>query len=438
MKKLITTIFSLCFILSTGIAQTLPTNTTTSFMVNGLKVIFKPTVKDVISVRMYFRGGVYNYPGSMAGIESLALKAATECGTKKYNADKFRDLADEFGVSIGGSSTYDFGNIGIDCVSKYFNQSWDLFAEAINNPVFDNAEVQLLKTKQITAINGQQSDPDQHLDNLQVQTAFEGTPYATDPDGTAQSLSALSSTDLKEYYYNLLNKNRMFIVVAGNISRQQIEEKIKATFASLPSKPYTPPVRQAPVWKENKVYVESRALATNYISAAFNAPPVNSPEFLAYRMGISAFGGTLFNELRTKLNLSYDPGAYAVSQLMSYGIIHVSTNSPKEAITATDRTLSRLKALGISDEGLKYLKGSFITSNYIKEQGSGAITANLGSAEINGGWEYADKLPQMINAITVDQINAAMLKYIGGLRWTYIGDPELAKKAEDAFSTQVH
>jgi len=438
MKKIITTIFSLCFVLGASIAQTLPTNTTTSFMVNGLKVIFKPTVKEVISVRMYYRGGVYNYPGTQAGIESLALKAATECGTKKYNADKFRDLADEFGVSIGGSSTCDYGNIGIDCVAKYFNQSWDLFAEAINNPVFEEAEVQLLKSKQITYANGQQSDPDQHLDNLLVQNAFAGTPYATDPDGNEQTLTALNSADLKEYYYNLLNKNRMFIVVAGNITRQQIEEKIKATFATLPAKPYTAPSPKTPVWTENKLDVESRQLATNYITAAFNAPPVNSPDFLAYRMGISAFGGTLFNELRTKLNLSYDPAAYAVSSQMAYGVLRVSTNSPKEAVEATDKTLSRLKELGISDDGLKYLKSSFITSNYIKQQGSGAITSNLGSAEINGGWEFAEKLPDLINAVTTDQINAAMLKYIGGLRWTYLGDPNLAKQAEDAFSTQVH
>jgi zinc protease len=68
-----------------------------------------------------------------------------------------------------------------------------------------------------------------------------------------------------------------------------------------------------------------------YYSAAFNAPPVNSPNYLAYRMGLSALGGTLFNELRTKLNLSYDPAAYAVPSQMSYGVLRVSTNSPKEA-----------------------------------------------------------------------------------------------------------
>lgn len=437
MKKTGFTILSIIIGLS-SYAQTISTRTATSFTIDGLKVIFKPTVKDVISVRMYFRGGVYNYPASQAGIESFALKAATQCGTKKYSANAFRDIGDQFGIDIGGSSTHDYGNIGMDCVKQYFDQGWNLFAEAVNNPVFEPAEVQLLKSKMITQVNGQLGDPDKHIEDLLVKYAFAGTPYSTDPDGSAQSLGAIFAPDLKKYYAGLVNKNRMFIVVAGNITRAQIEQKVRESFASLPVKPYTAPAIKLPVWTENHLNIEGKQLATNYISAAFNAPPVDSPNFLAYRLAISALGGSLFNELRTQLNLSYDPGASAVSSLMSYGNMHVSTNDPKQAVEAMVRVLSRVKALGISDEGLKYLKGSFITSNYIKQQGSGAITANLGMAEINGGWESAEKLPEMLDKVTVDQINGSLTTYINGIRWVYLGDPKLAEAANDAFSTAVH
>ncbi|QQL48693.1 M16 family metallopeptidase [Mucilaginibacter ginkgonis] len=419
-------------------AQTLNTRTASSFTVNGLKVIFKPTVKDVISVRMYFRGGVYNYPGDKAGIESFALKAATQCGTKKYSADAFRDIADKFGIDIGGSSTYDYGNIGMDCVKQYFDQGWDLFASAVNSPIFTESEVSLLKSKLITMASSQQGDPDKHIDDMVMKYAYKGTPYATDPDGDIISLTPITATDLRDYYAHILSKNRMFLVIAGNITRAQVEEKVKAFFAALPDIPYIPPVRTSPQWAENHLDVEGRELATNYITGVFNAPPINTPEFLAYRMGISGLGGSLFSELRTQLNLSYDPGASAISYLMPYGFMHVSTNSPKEAVEGMVRIISRVKSLGISDDGLKYLKSTFITSNYIKDQGSSAITANLGSAEINGGWEYAENLPAMLDKVTVEQINEAMLKYIAGIRWVYLGSPKLAQQADDAFSTAVH
>ncbi|MCJ8209354.1 insulinase family protein [Mucilaginibacter sp. RS28] len=437
MKRTFILIFSLILSASATFAQP-STRTTTSFMVNGLKVIFKPTVKEVISVRMYYRGGVYNYPKSQAGIENFALKAATECGTKKYSANAFRDMTDEFGISIGGSSSLDYGNIAMECISKYFDQGWSLFAEAIMHPAFEPNEVELLKSKVITRANTQQSDPDQHIEDMVTANAFAGSPYATDPEGTEQSILPLKAQALKLYYTKLLNKNRMFLVVAGKISRQQLEQKIRSAFAALPAKPYSPPVQSIPVWTDNNLNTESRALATNYISAAFNAPAPTSPDYLPFRMGISALSGSIFAELRTRRNLSYDPGAYLVSNKISYGILHVSTNDPQEAVSAMVTVVNRIRAAGISDEGLEYLKNSFITSNYSKQQGSGAISSNLGAAEINGGWQYAENLPQMLSKVTVAQINRSLNKYISGLRWSYLGDTNLAKQAVDAFSMTVH
>jgi zinc protease len=70
MKKIFVTFLLICGSLSVT-AQT----ETTSFDVDGIKVIFKPTLKDIVNVRMYYRGGVTNYPASQAGIESFALEA---------------------------------------------------------------------------------------------------------------------------------------------------------------------------------------------------------------------------------------------------------------------------------------------------------------------------------------------------------------------------
>ena len=74
----------------------------TSFDVAGIKVIMKPTQKEIINVSMYFRGGVTNYPADKAGIEQLALASTTECGPKKYNKDVFKDREDAFGVEVSG------------------------------------------------------------------------------------------------------------------------------------------------------------------------------------------------------------------------------------------------------------------------------------------------------------------------------------------------
>ncbi|HEY9196108.1 MAG TPA: pitrilysin family protein [Mucilaginibacter sp.] len=433
MKKIIITLSILFSGLYTASAQT----EATSFDVDGIKVIFRPTLKEIINVRMFYRGGVTNYPASQAGIESFALEATGECGTKKYSGNVYRDLADKYGINVGSEAEYDYGDIQMECVSKYFNQGWDLFAEAVMNPVFDAGEVELLRSKVVAKVREEQSNPDKRAEQLVLQNAFEGTPYATDPDGTDEVLNKLTAADLKNYYSSILNKNRMFIVVAGKISKEALIAKIKASFAGLPSKPYTPIKLQEPLWNDYRLVKENRSLQTNYINGIVNSPSFSSAEYIPYRIGISALGGSLFSELRTRLNLSYDPGTYSVMQLMPYGVMYVSTTNPKEAVMAINRQVKKVLSYGLSTEGLERIKNSFITTNYIKQQSTSSITGSLGLAEVLGGWQIAEELPKAIQKVTVDEINQAMSKYITGIRWSYLGDPQKAAEAENAFKLPV-
>lgn len=412
---------------------------TTSFDVDGIKVIFKPTVKNMVSVRVYFRGGVSNYSAKQAGIEKLTLGALGQCGTLKHGANDFKDIADYYSINFGSAAEYDFSDMEMSCISKYFDKGWELLSEAINSPVFDANELQLLKNAFVSATRQQEANPDDHVQQMVLKNAFAGTVYATDPDGTEETLNSFTPADLKSYYTsNMLNKNKMFIVIAGKLTREEIMAKVKAAFSNIPSKPYTPAVLTAPVWNDNQTTIEARSLATNYIAGIFNAPVMTSPDYIAYKLGVSAFSGTLFSELRTKRNLSYDPGATTVNQLMPYAVMTVSTTSPNEAVTLMANELTRDKGLNITANSVEQLKSSFITSNYVKLQSSSAITGNLGVAEIMGGWKYFENIPAMLEKVTSEKITEVMQKYAVGVRWGYLGDTEGAKQSKDAFAIKIN
>ncbi|HYJ91055.1 MAG TPA: hypothetical protein VEV84_07095, partial [Pyrinomonadaceae bacterium] len=81
MKFFLTFSFVLAFVFSVYPQATVPSAdaSITDFDVNGLKVIFKRrTSSPTVSVGVFFRGGVRNETVENAGIESLALNAATE------------------------------------------------------------------------------------------------------------------------------------------------------------------------------------------------------------------------------------------------------------------------------------------------------------------------------------------------------------------------
>ncbi|EHQ28526.1 M16 family metallopeptidase [Mucilaginibacter paludis] len=410
---------------------------TSAFNVNGIKVIFKPTVKNMVSVRVYFRGGVSNYNAQQAGIEKLTLEAVTKCGTTKHTADQFKDIADYYDIDLSSTAEYDYGAIGMSCISKYFDKGWDLLADAVNNPVFNERELKLVKNKMIADIKQTESSPDKHIEQLTLKNAFEGTAYATDPDGTEETIPALNAEDLKKYYTTLLNKNKMFIVIAGKITKDEIIAKVSAAFGNIPALPYEEAVLKEPLWKDNKLVSEQRNLSTNYINGVLNAPVMTSPDFIPFRLGTSVLGGVLFSEIRTKRNLSYAPGAYSTNLRMPYAVMYVSTTNPAEAVSIMTNQLNRVKKLIVSNRALNEMKSSYITNNYKKLQSSSAITSNLGLAEIMGGWNFFEIAPNMLEQVTAEQIAQVMQKYIVGVRWSYLGDENQAKAATEAFNMAV-
>ncbi|WP_026464245.1 M16 family metallopeptidase [Adhaeribacter aquaticus] len=403
---------------------------TTSFTVNGLKVIFQPTQKETISMNMFYRGGVTNLKPGQAGLENLALYAATRCGTQKYPEEVFRDMADEFGIRIAGGSALDYGSIKVNCVKDFFGQGWSLFSSAILNPTFDARQLIIEKERMIASIRNQVADPEERLEQLALQAAFANTPYAIDPLGSEQTLQKFTSDSLKQYYYqNLLNKNRMFLVIAGNLKKEELEQKIKESFANLPVLPYKPYVYKSPVFQDQQLVTEHRELATNYFCGVFNAPSMNHPDFPAYLLSINALSGRIFNEVRNRQNLSYEAGADVKVHQMAYSTIYASTSNPKPTLLAMATEVGRMKKNEISQELLDLLKKSVKRSYYRRQESASRLVEYLGEAEIMGGWELADTLLEKIDKVSTKEMFDVYQKYSNGIRWAFLGNKQLAQEA---------
>ncbi len=408
------------------------------FTVDGLEVIMKPTVKDIINVSVYYRGGVTNYPVEKAGIENLALAGAPECGTKLFSKDAFKDKADKFGINIYGSSSYDYGVISLNCISKYFDEGWSLLADAVKNPIYNEKDFDLLRQKVISGIKNADANPDSKIVKMAIASTFKNTPYDIDPTGEVNTVNNLSATTVKDYYYNtLLNKNRMFMVVVGKISKEDIISKIKKAFGDLPSKTYTAFDYHTPEISSNTLTIEPRKLATNYIIGVFNAPSFTSDDYVANSLAVTALSENLFTEVRTKRNLSYAPYAKSLGQQMPYNYMYVSTTDPKASVEVMVNEINRILTDGFSQKEFKDTKNLFITSNYMKEESTNRMADALGKDEILGNWKMDEEFIGKIQKTTPADMTNVFKKYIKGINWNFLGDEKAAEEAKDAFHMKV-
>ncbi|GAB2809549.1 M16 family metallopeptidase [Ferruginibacter profundus] len=422
-------VVNLCMLLlitATGNAQ----SNTIEFTAGGLKVILRQTQKETLVMSMYFRGGASNYTPANAGIESLALSALTECGTAKYPANDFNDQADEYGLHLAGIADNDYGVMKLSCISKYTDEAWKLFSAAITSPVFETQKFNLLKEQKINDLKEEQSVPDARLKWFAQEFAFFGTPYAINPSGTVASLQSLNRDAVKDYYYNtLLNKNRMFLVVAGNISREELEKKILEAFSSIPATPYTAASIENAAFTQELYKIESRSLATNYIAGIINAPCLNDPGYPAFRLAVSLLNSAMFDYIRLNKQLSYAPSASMSEGRLSYVTLYASTTQPKETVKAMRLLLSYMKNKVYTEKTIENVRKSHLHAYAKRQEIMSEIADQLGNAEIMGDWKLAENLASRMSTVNAEDVQRVFTMYAKNVNWAYIGAPEQGKES---------
>ena len=425
MKHYLFTIL-IVFVTSACTAQT----SAITFNVDGLKVIFRPTQKETVSIAMFFRGGVMNYDAQNAGIENLALATATSCGTKNYSVHDYKELADEYGINISGASTTDYGVIGLNCVNKYFPQGWKLFTDAIVNPIFDQQEFSFEKERIISVTHAREAVPEALVDQMTMASMFKGSRYSTPPLGTETTLQKLNPDSIKNYYYNtLLNKERMFLVVAGKISKEELEKKIKEAFSQLKAKPYSAASYADEPLKGDRLFTSQKNIATNYISRVMNAPKMSSADYPAFRLAITVLSSYLHFKLRTEQALSYAPGATVKNLQMPYTSLYVSTTQPKKSILGMMEAFTDVKQGSYNTNVIKEIQKSYRLDSYTDQESASTLVSNLGKAEILGDYKLEEMLVSKVSKVTAQDVNTVFNKYLSGAIWIFVGNERLGKEA---------
>ncbi len=133
-------------------------------------------------------------------------------------------------------------------------------------------------------------------------------PYSNRPFGSVETISKLSSADLKAYHTSQLQGTRMLIVVVGNVTLEEIKAKIEASFGKLPKGDYkqSPP----PEFTNNakpELEIIDKVVPTNYIRGTFPAPSIGHPDYPALMVAQTILAQLFKIEVRDKRNLSYAP-----------------------------------------------------------------------------------------------------------------------------------
>jgi len=396
-------------------------------MIDGVKVIVQPSGNEIVEIQTIIKGGVQNYSADKAGIESLAMTALTECGTKKDDKNTFKNKLDKVSAQVGGNSQMDFASFTMNCIKSDFDVVWPLYVDALTAPRFDEKEFDRIKQDAINGLRAQASQPDYAISQFAKQVAFAGKNYAKSPEGVEATVSKLTAAETKAYYASLLTKSRMLIIVVGEINRDVLEKNIKAMLAAIPAgKPFNLKKEMYSPTK-NSFNAVKKDYATNYIQAVTGAPLPGSSEYNAFTLAMRIFYDRNFLEVRTNNGLSYAPYSYFDNGLTPSANIGVSTTDPNKYIGVVDNLINKTKRQGFTPDEVNNMKTTYITYFYYRQETNSAQAASLASNEVlHNNWRRALTLNDDLKKVSLQDVNNSFNKYITNLTWVYQGDPAKA------------
>lgn len=379
-----------------------------------------------VTLVLYFKGGTSVLPDNNAvANEYFAFNLIPGSGSKVTTKQYFRRKMLRMGSVLAGDDGRDFSTLVVRSTREHFDTTWKYFTERINQPSIDQIEFDNLRRNALVGIEGGRQNPDQVGRAFLDSVYFAGTPYAKRL--TREAIMSVTPESVMRHWKQLLDRSRMLLVVVGNVSRDELEEKLeKSGIAKLRATGFEMP--ELPVPERSKspaafVPKFDRKLPTRYVKGFFRIPPKGSPDYYPYLRLRNFMGGFLFQHLRVQTNLSYAPDITEYEGRESVGVISFETDHVDSAVRMIFKDMNFFTTTLINQGAIKGNVAKWTTTTYLKQESTPEIAGALGQSQIlTGSWRNAFVSYNKMSNVKPEDIVRVAQTYFKNITWTVVGD----------------
>jgi zinc protease len=420
----------------------------------GLKLTLVPkktrgnTVVAVMTLRFGDEKSLMNR-STAAELAGQMLMRGTTKHTRQQIQDEFDKLKARAGVFGGATSA----NASIETTRENLPAVLKLIAEILREPSFPAAEFEQLKQEIITNTESQRSQP-QTAAAIALQRHMNPFPkgdvrYISTPEEDIDEVKVATLDDAKKFYTDFYGASNGEVAVVGDFDAKEVEKMIADLFGSWKSpRPFT---RIATGYQDipvlNKaIETPDKANAVFFASLRLNLRD-DDPDYPALVLGNYILGGGFLNSrlgtrLRQKDGLSYSVGSnLGASSLDKNGTFSAfAMYAPQNAAkleAGFKEEIARMLKDGFTAEEVEAAKKGYLQSRQVSRAQDAELMRRLTALAYTGrtlSWDA--EFEKKIAALTPDQINAAMRRYIDPAKITIVKAGDFAKAVTPAATTK--
>nr|WP_321462846.1 pitrilysin family protein [uncultured Cohaesibacter sp.] len=368
----------------------------------------------IIAMDFSFAGGSTQDPSGKAGTAAM-LSSLLDEGADDMDSQAFQTALEENAIKLSFDAGRDRFYGSLRTLTPNRQLAFDLLAKALQKPLFDAEPIERMRAQWIVSAKQELTDPDSIAARALREAAFGDHPYGIDPEGSQESLAAITRDDILAMHKNIFTRQGLKIGVVGAIDAESLKAMLDAVFAPLPASGTLLPVEDLDLTKTGEFHVD---FATPQTKINFAMPGIDRHDedfYAAYIvnhiLGGGSFSSRLYNEIREKRGLAYGVYSYLADydhvQILAGGMA-TRTDNTDQALLLVKQEIHRLGNEGPTEEELESAKKYLIGSYPLRFDSSSKISRQLvGIQEEDLGIDYFDKRNTYMEKVTLEDAKRA-------------------------------
>ncbi|MBQ4078683.1 insulinase family protein [bacterium] len=396
-------------------------NTTTKYQLeNGATLLItQNTANDIIAMEMASIGGnnLEKIQGTAAITADVMLK-----GTHKYKNQELSQLLEENGIKLAPSARGDSFSLATKFTKNEKDLALDIFAEVSKKAAIDVFEVERVKADKLYSIKTAKNTPDTLAFDEFKTALWEGTPYGNTGKVLEKTIPSIQREDVLKFYNNLFAAQNVVVTINGNVNAQEFIDY----FSNLLKNDKTSKInlsdykwKYKPLLKKKIVKVEKEAQSAWVINGWYTDGVTNTNDWATLQVIDSILGSgmssRLFTQLRDEQGLAYSVGSsFSANTNKGVFALYIATNPDniEQAQNGMLAEIDKLKKEFVTEKELKEAKDKLLGNFVLSLETNMDKASVINSLEVTGrGFNFIDKYPELINAVSVQDIIKTANKY---------------------------
>jgi predicted Zn-dependent peptidase len=157
---------------------------------------------------------------------------------------------------------------------------------------------------------------------------------------------------------------------------------------------------------------------------------LTDPDYPAFRAATDYLSDRLFEEVRTRRNMTYAVAAGLESRAANRGRVYVTAVDPDTTMKVIFSTVKGIQQGPVTNENVSESVNAALTNYLLAQETNMGQAAALGLWEIaGGGWQNYQKFIDRYKKVTAADVQRVAQKYMNHARFVVIGDPKKVTKS---------